>query len=372
MAVRFVPRLFFNSWLHRWQIRKAGRKDGASGNPDAEDQSTSFYEEGLLDQGRQLLNDIQRTSVKKRQKIEAEHNETVDQFKRAVSEYVDTRTAFEGKRRQLGRGVVVHVPRGVYFFILSGLALGELALNLGAFEIFQKPQLFTFIMALIVAVGLPASAHFTGLWLKQWPPYRDENGKTGKFWRACALFATALVAALACFYGLNVARSEYMKLVDPEQIDRESIIFEAFYMINAFVYVAAATLSYWAHDHDQEFENLHNRLFRLDQLCRSLNRRIADLAGRHDDVVTAEETDFRAVKAIVAEVVNLYRRENQRSRPDAKQRPKAFAGRPDLEDPEPVKEGQRMLSADEVEAIRQAWTRIRETPAVAAAAGAQT
>lgn len=194
-------------------------------------------------------------------------------------------------------------------------------------------------MALVVALGLPLSAHFVGIWIRQWPQ---------PAWKTAIKLFVAVALVVGGLYGINIARRQYVIALDVAESD---VIAEAFFLINIMVYVAAVLLSYFSHDPDQELDNLKNRSARLARESSRLDHRLGHVLSRIDDQMARWAATFNRNWSRTKELIHAYRDANLGRRKEAA-RPLSFDVDP--EDPTFVRdEKQRAPTFDEVATVRE-------------------
>jgi hypothetical protein len=238
--------------------------------------------------------------------------------------------------------VTIHLPRGWYFFFLALIVLGEFALNSQAFDVFGKAPWLTWLMALTVAVGIPAVAHFMGIWTKQWPK---------PHWRTIAYIAICVVILAGCLLGINIARIKYLEAQNIHIVADEQILQKAFLYINFFIFLAATLMSHFAHDQDQELENLQKRVKRSARILERLDHAIHAFGGRIDAVFTEQSAKIGEAQAVIRELVHLYRAHNVRARREPRP-PVVFAKDVEVAIPDKIVERQAPTDESKVEAIR--------------------
>jgi hypothetical protein len=70
----------------------------------------------------------------------------------------------------------VELSRSKYYVLMTLFVLGEIPMNSLAFAVFGENQIFTWIMAIGVAVAIPWIAHSLGILFKRWSPPWWRNG----------------------------------------------------------------------------------------------------------------------------------------------------------------------------------------------------
>jgi len=305
MLRRLRMGLTLNSFWHRLRVRWSGCADGKAGHPAIDQKEPAIYETRLLDLGKQVIEAIHRQFGARTQSLEATREAQIQSLRKAVKEFEDVDRAYRTLRSNLGRDLEVQVRHGWYVFFVITIVIGEAALNFQAFEVFQKPFFMTLIMAAAVGVSIPICAHFLGIWVRQWPSP----------WPA-TLLKVAIVAAVgaAAVFGINIARSEYLKLLEMDLGPADQAIQRAFVAMNAFVFVTAIVLSHFAHDPDPQLEASYHKMRLWDSRCHRLAAAIQDVSGKLDSLAYQQRAEINIAQAVTSEVVRLYRHANLRAR----------------------------------------------------------
>jgi hypothetical protein len=336
-----------NSWWHRFWVVRAARRDGKARVPRPDDRQPSEYERQLVQQGEQVLNRLRETRAKTGVKLVSVQDEAVERAKRVVGQFKAKYHEYDSRKRALGRGVIVQLAWNRYLLLMGGLGISELALNVSAFQVFEKPPLLTLVMAAVVGLGLPLCAHFLGTFLRQWPP---------PVWRTAAYVAVTVTVALLCLNGVTIARSQYL-LGDREFTPRDDILQQAFFYINLFVLLTATIASYFSHEEDPDFDNMRRAFFSLDAQCRSARAKLTSIVKELETIQQTHQARVGEVESIVRELVYLYRRHNRLQRDDD---PVAFKSEPVLRASEDQR--LRILNAEELALLFVEWSNVDRTP----------
>jgi len=152
--------------------------------------------------------------------------------------------------------------------LLVVLTVGESAFNLAVFYVFREPAVYTLLMALAIAVAIPICAFSVGLWIRRWQPP----------WIATALklLTTTCVLGLA-LVGLNHVRMAHLSTVAPAFVRDHPELNTAFLSFNAMIFLAAAMVTYWAHDPEENFAEAKHKIERLRKRAARLRSSIAVL-----------------------------------------------------------------------------------------------
>lgn len=330
-----------NSFLHRFLIRRRGRRDGLAKIPRLDEQEPSEQERQLLVRGTQHTEQIAGRYSDAVERAKAELQRQIEQFQMLLTAFEEEMTRFNKRRQDLRRDVVTtYISQRWYRIFLITIALGEFALNTQAFEVFQKPLLLTWLMALTLAVGIPLSAHFCGLWIRQWPK---------PAWATGVKLAATLAVTAACLVGINRAREFYLVSEHLSSGPQSALLEHAFLAINFFVFAVATLLSHFAHDEDYQLENLHKRVSKLDRKLDVTDSGIYRWSGKLEGMCKKANAELEETRAIILELILLYREANRLARDG--ERPEAFKIAPTLGIPNTSQWSETSLG-NEVAALR--------------------
>jgi len=189
--------------------------------------------------------------------------------------------------------------------------LGEIPMNSLAFAAFGENQVFTWIMAVGVAVAIPWIAHAVGILLKR--------GST-PWWKNGLGVSALLILTVAGLAAVGYVRVFYLsEMANPGEItDLSSNKFMgvAFVGLNLVILAAATLCSFFAHDTDPKLEHLHRRTNQLNKSMRSIE-------GKHNEILTEQQQEINRIHQEAQELIYHYRKINQRERPDHT-KPKSF------------------------------------------------
>jgi hypothetical protein len=205
-------------------------------------------------------------------------------------------------------------------------------------------KVLTYVMTLSVAVGIPVVAHFLGRMVRQWPAgsKRLRHGIT-----VVAVLALT-VGALA---GINMIRRAYLQAHD---FPLDATTEQAFILINLFVLLAAATLSYSASDPDEELEGHKLRTERLRRKLERCDREIERYTGEVEALRRRRDAAIEGINSIIRELIHIYRHENIRFR-SGHARPRAFETEPQRILPELPSGDQPPVDQSELATVRAEW-----------------
>lgn len=196
------------------------------------------------------------------------------------------------------RDVRIYMSHGTHIVLLGLLTVGETAFNLIAFNVFREPGFFTALMALAVGAAIPICAWAIGVWVRQWPP---------PWWKTAAKVVVVTGVLVAVLVGINGVRLAYLQEQAPEFIGAHPELSLAFFTVNIVILVAAALVTYLAHDPEPGFAEAKAK---VDWS----NARIRGITGRLDELANAFRTEAEIVKEAGWELMAYYRMVNRRRR----------------------------------------------------------
>jgi hypothetical protein len=182
--------------------------------------------------------------------------------------------------------------------------LGEIPMNSLAFAVFGESQIFTWIMAVGVAVAIPWIAHALGILLKR---------GSDPWWKAGIGVGTLLLLTIGGLLAIGYVRVQYLgDLTEAGAVmsfGNSKFIGLAFIGLNLVILAAATLCSYFAHDKDPLLEHLHRR-------TNQLNKAMRKIEAKHNKLLTKQQQKINRIHQRAQEVIYYYRKINQRVRPD--------------------------------------------------------
>jgi hypothetical protein len=198
-----------------------------------------------------------------------------------------------------------------YFVLMFLFVLGEIPMNSLAFAVFGENQIFTWIMAVGVAVAIPWIAHAMGILFKRW---------TGPSWKNAVGIGTLLFLTIGGLVAIGYVRVQYLgdlsKTGAVSGFGNSTLIGAAFVGLNLVILAAATLCSYFAHDTDPMLEHLHRRTNQLDKATRTIE-------AKYRKILTEQQQKLHRIQQRTQEIIYYYRKINQRVRPDH-EKPKSF------------------------------------------------
>jgi len=205
----------------------------------------------------------------------------------------------------------VELSRGKYYILMSLFVLGEVPMNSLAFSVFGESQIFTWVMALGVAVAIPWIAHAMGILIKRGSVPWWKNG--------IGVGALSLLT-IGGLVAIGYVRVRYLSDLSATgavgSIGSSAFIGYAFVGLNLVILAAATLCSYFAHDKDPLLEHLHRKTNQINKAMRAIE-------AKHNKIVTEQEQKINGIHQQTQENIYYYRKINQRERPDH-EKPKSF------------------------------------------------
>ena len=205
----------------------------------------------------------------------------------------------------------VELSRGKYYVLMSLFVLGEIPMNSLAFSVFGESQIFTWIMALGVAVAIPWIAHAVGILIKR---------GSVPWWKNGIGVAALLMLTVGGLMAIGYVRVQYLGDLNAAGATRSfgssGIIGASFVGLNLVILAAATLCSYFAHDTDPLLEHLHRKTNQINKAMRAIE-------AKYNKIVTEQEQRINRIHQQTQENIYYYRKINQRERPDH-EKPKSF------------------------------------------------
>jgi len=198
-----------------------------------------------------------------------------------------------------------------YYLLMLLFVLGEIPMNSLAFAVFGENQIFTWMMAVGVAVAIPWIAHSLGILFKRWSPPWWKNGIA-----IGALLCLTIGGLVAIGYVRVLYLGDLSKTGAVIGFGNSTLIGAAFVGLNMVILAAATLCSYFAHDTDPMLEHLHRRTNQLDKATRAIQ-------AKYRKILTEQQEKLHRIQQRTEEVIQYYRKINQRTRPDH-EKPKSF------------------------------------------------
>jgi hypothetical protein len=229
-----------------------------------------------------------------------------------LKEYERITRDYDAHAAKIGRSEPsVELSRGKYYVLMFLFVLGEIPMNSLAFSVFGESQIFTWIMALGVAVAIPWIAHAMGILIKR---------GSVPWWKNGIGVGALLLLTIGGLLAIGYVRVQYLGDLSTTgaigNFGNSKFIGAAFVGLNLVILAAATLCSYFAHDIDPLLEHLHRKTNQINKAMRAIE-------AKHNKIVTEQEQKINRIHQQTQENIYYYRKINHRERPDH-EKPKSF------------------------------------------------
>jgi hypothetical protein len=289
----------------RLRARQNAIRDAKNNLPGRNDPQFSPFENELMAMARYEARRITSLSGPKLEVINGKCKPLLKDYERISKDY-DAHAAKIGRTEPS-----VQLTRMKYFVLMSLFVLGEIPMNSLAFAVFGENQIFTWIMAIGVAVAIPWIAHSMGILFRRW---------SDPWWKNAIGIGTLLFLTIAGLVAIGYVRVEYLGDLSRAQaassFGNSTLIGAAFVGLNLVILAAATLCSYFAHDTDPMLEHLHRRTNQLNKATRATE-------AKYNKILSEQQQKLHRISQRTQEIIYYYRKINQRARPDH-EKPKSF------------------------------------------------
>ncbi len=310
------------------RLRTQAKGDAEAGMPRANSSEHSPFEVELAHAASDLANQVAakfRSALEildarikaDTQRINAEHEHEVEHLSRqhgVKSEALENSFGLNDAHRQLekvdsrydqmldkhGRIPVKYVPHWLYIIFATAIFLGEIPLNAIVFQIFGENQIMTWVMAFVIGLCVPLTAHFIGIKLRE----HGDGFHLANTLKALAVFVVIAIA----LYGLSLMRQTYLGEFKKELGLTDLLVERSFlfFWLNMAVFVAAIIVSYLAHDSVPGFEGLaHHQSRTRKNVSREEKKRVHELLKVNEEMSKAKHKANQRYRDAMAEVTML-------------------------------------------------------------------
>lgn len=192
---------------------------------------------------------------------------------------------------RIGRGPAVYIPQWLYWLFASAIFLGEIPLNALVFTIFGENQVMTWVMAFVIGLSVPLSAHFIGIMFRV---------KSEGLWFANYLKGLISLSVIsAALYGLSTIRTNYLSAFKNELGLTDQLVQSSslFFWLNIAVLGAAIVISYLSHDPNPGFETSKHEYRtarkRMEKIERQRLKKLKESRARKMQSVKNSDQEYR-------------------------------------------------------------------------------
>jgi len=307
-GLRFIVRILKQiggKMYSRLSARQNALRDAKNNLPGRGDQQFSSFEKELMAMARHEARQITSSYAPKLEVLNGRYKPLLKDYERISKDY-DAHAARIGRSEPS-----VELSRMKYYVLMLLFVLGEIPMNSLAFAVFGENQIFTWIMAVGVAVAIPWIAHSMGILFKRW---------TDPWWKNAIGIGTLLFLTVFGLVAIGYVRVQYLgdlsKAGAVGSFGNSTLIGAAFVGLNLVILAAATLCSYFAHDPDSMLEHLHRRTNQLDKATRTAE-------AKYRKLLAEQQEKLHRIQQRTQEIIHYYRKINLRRRPDH-EKPKSF------------------------------------------------
>jgi hypothetical protein len=280
------------------KVRRNAVIDAKNNIPGVTDPNPSQFEQELMAMARNEARQVTSKFGPKLEMLNGKHKPLLKDYERISRDY-------DGHAAKIKRTEPsVELTRGKYYILMLLFVLGEIPMNSLAFAVFGESQIFTWIMAVGVAVAIPWIAHALGILLKR---------GSDPWWKNAIGVGILSFLTISGLLAIGYVRVQYLgDLTETGAVvsfGSSKFIGAAFVGLNLVILAAATLCSYFAHDTDPMLEHLHRRTNQLNKAMRAIE-------GKHNKILTKQQQKINRIHQQAQEVIYHYRKINQRVRPD--------------------------------------------------------
>ena len=287
------------------EVQQNAIVDAKNNIPNRDDPNFSQFEQECMAMANNEARQIMSKYEPQLEILNGKHKPMLKEYERISKDY-------DAHSKKIGRSEPsVELSRGKYYVLMFLFVLGEIPMNSLAFSVFGESQIFTWIMALGVAVAIPWIAHAVGILIKR---------GSEPWWKNAIGVAALLLLTIGGLVAIGYVRVKY--LTDLSQagavgsIGSSVFVGYAFVGLNLVILAAATLCSYFAHDKDPLLQHLHRKTNQINKAMRAIE-------AKHNKIVTEQEQKINRIHQQTQENIYFYRKINQRERPDH-EKPKSF------------------------------------------------
>ncbi len=287
------------------EVRQNAIVDAKNNIPSSDDPNFSQFEQECMAMANNEARKVMAKYEPQLEVLNGKHKPLLKEYERISKDY-------DAHSKKIERSEPsVELSRGKYYVLMFLFVLGEIPMNSLAFSVFGESQIFTWIMALGVAVAIPWIAHAVGILIKR---------GSVPWWKNGIGVAALLLLTISGLLAIGYVRVQYLGDLSTAgavgSFGSSKFIGAAFVGLNLVILAAATLCSYFAHDTDPLLEHLHRKTNQINKAMRAIE-------AKHNKIVTAQEQEVNRIHQQTQENIYYYRKINQRERPDHA-KPKSF------------------------------------------------
>ncbi len=287
------------------EVRQNAMIDAKNNIPSRDDPNFSQFEQECMAMANNEARQVMAKYEPQLEVLNGKHKPLLKEYERVSKDY-------EAHSKKIERSEPsVELSRGKYYILMFLFVLGEVPMNSLAFSVFGESQIFTWVMALGVAVAIPWIAHAVGILIKR---------GSVPWWKNGIGVGALLFLTVGGLLAIGYVRVQYLGDLNTagatSGFGSSGVIGASFVGLNLVILAAATLCSYFAHDKDPLLEHLHRK-------TNQINKKMRAIEAKHNKIVTEQEQKINRIHQQTQENIYYYRKINQRERPDH-EKPKSF------------------------------------------------
>jgi hypothetical protein len=290
------------------RIAAEGQKDGERNIPEMGSYTPAPFEQALIANGEQAVQQIYKTAsakIAKLRPLAEAYQRQMGEFERRLRPVSD---AYRTRSAELGRDAAIVFPPVFHWALIAFLAVGEFPLNTVVFRLFGEAEFLTYVMASTLAIIIPLIGVFIGVHVRHAIPKRVGNLLIG---------ILTPVVVVATLYAVSLLRNTYIasQMSGGSQATPEgNQMAYALFALNALVFFGATVASYFAHDPDERLDGYHHSLKALDRKMIPIRTKLFEVGTQLNSEIEQAKSHIDQIRALTNQRVQLYRQSNIRHR----------------------------------------------------------
>ncbi len=221
------------------EVQQNAIVDAKNNIPSRDDTNFSQFEQECMAMANNEARQIMTKYEPQLEILNGKHKPLLKEYERISKDY-------DAHSKKIERSEPsVELSRGKYYVLMFLFVMGEIPMNSLAFSVFGESQIFTWIMALGVAVAIPWIAHAVGILIKR---------GSVPWWKNGIGVATLLLLTVSGLMAIGYVRVMYLGDLSTAgavgSFGNSKFIGAAFVGLNLVILAAATLCSYFAHDTD--------------------------------------------------------------------------------------------------------------------------
>ena len=332
-----------------------GRRDGKIPVPPSEQEEHAPYELELQKLAEENIRRVAQRWEQMDRKLKSEYCKARFQRESAQKGFnaasVDHQEAEEDAdtARQLIKEIYgkEHLSPWGYRMLMILLGIVEFPINSVVFDLFGEAKAFTYLMASGIALVIPLSAHYAGVFLKS-EPFRKGGSNTERTLLVLSILAPCLVLGFIAYFREKFFEAAGVHKILGIEMD-PVLVMITFLGINLLIFFVGLLISYFHHDPQVQrlrkelkvaMKNLEGEsedLAHFEALRRTTEHRYHEIRHLRQNEWEHKRHEALEIKSIVERLIQHYRKHNLRARKDGKL-PRSFKTLPAIELPEALQE----------------------------------